>query len=123
MLFVVLVPLVLMRFLADLDARTRWRFVGSGAVFVAGALGLKLVEGILIEGPGLGSLGFTAALAVEEGLEMLGVALFLYASLDYLALRGSGAALSIRMHEPPKAPRPIPNVAGATLWNPQEGER
>ncbi len=119
-LFVALVPLVLMRFLADLDARTRWRFVGSGAVFVAGALGLELVEGILFEGPGLRSLGFTAALAVEEGLEMLGVAFFLYASLDYLALRGSGPALTVEMRESLRTPQPVDNLAGGALWTPQE---
>lgn len=119
-LFVVAVPLTLLRFLASLDSRTRWLFVGSGAMFVTGAIGLELVEGVLIEGAGPQSIAFTMALAVEEGLEMLGVALFLYASLDYLERRGSSAGLTIHAPEPPPSLTDRHTVPATALWEPQE---
>ena len=72
-------------FLFALEARTRNLIVASGAIFVSGAIGVEMLEGIIIPTLGVGSLDYTAAEMLEEGLEMSGVVLVLYALTDYFA--------------------------------------
>ena len=69
-------------FVRRLPAATRRLFLLAGALYVSGALGFELVEGLYASRAG-GRL-FAALITVEECLEMLGVVLFIYALLSYL---------------------------------------
>ena len=74
-------------FLWHLPRRSAMLFIAAGAMFVGGALGLELVGGALVESQGFDSIGYLCVMTMEETLEMLGIALFIYALLDYLGQR------------------------------------
>lgn len=71
-------------FLRDLPGHTRMLFLVSGAVYVGSAIGLEMIAGNSLEHDV--TLGqYAAFYTVEELLEMLGMALFMYALMDYLS--------------------------------------
>lgn len=82
--FTLLVGLGFIGFLRNLEAYTRRLVLASGAIFLAGALGVEMVEGVLVSTHGMESVLFTLAISVEEALEMLGIVLLIYALLDYI---------------------------------------
>ena len=84
-LFVVTLATLYSRFLIALDSRTRWLFIGSAVLFVGGAIGMELFEGVVVEQNGVATHRMTALQTIEETCEMLGVVLFIYALLDYIA--------------------------------------
>jgi hypothetical protein len=76
------------RFFWHLPARTRVEFAGAAAIYVGAALGLELTQIHFIVSPAYGQSGaLYAALSysLEECLEMLGMALFVYALVRYAA--------------------------------------
>ncbi len=90
-------------FLRHLDSRTRTLFVAAGTIFVAGAIGMELIAGLVMDAhgsiaAGVLSLGHTFEQAAEEGLEMFGALIFLYANLDLLSrdLSSVRCSLSIK---------------------------
>jgi len=76
--------LAYVRFLLELDKRTRYLFLAAGAAYVGGALGMEMVGGACADWYGLESMRYLAAMTVEESLEMLGIVIFLYALFDYI---------------------------------------
>lgn len=98
--------IVYLKFLAHLPAPFRRRFVLCGGIYVAGAVGMELPLGWWTEREGTNNLGYALIDHVEEGLEMLGVNLFLLALLDYLAAQGVGLGFA------PPAPAPAPAAEG-----------
>jgi hypothetical protein len=82
-------------FLRALPARPAARFVLAGAVYVGSAVGLETVwlAMWLADGPA-GDWVRLGQVALEEGGEMAGVALFIWALLDHL--RAAGARLELR---------------------------
>lgn len=74
---------LLLPFVLALPRWTRTAFVVSGAVYVAGAVGLEMVGGMLIEEGGLDTLRYSVAAGGEELLEMLGMTLFLAAVAEH----------------------------------------
>lgn len=94
---VLLLGVAYLRFLLHLPARTRWRFVLAGALYVGGALGLELPLGFWAERAGRDNLVYGLIDWVEETLELVGASLFLCSLLGYLGeqhgeLRLSGSA-------------------------------
>jgi hypothetical protein len=84
---VALVGLFYLRFLLALPRRFQVLFAASGALFLAGAVGAEMV-GSEIARHRLGddaSWAYQVAVIVEEGLEMAGGALFIYALLAHIA--------------------------------------
>ena len=80
----VLVPLfafVSVPFLFSLPRRTALWFLASGAVYVAGALGFEMLEG-LTDGEGV---VFVTCYIVEETLEIAGILSFFFSLMDFLA--------------------------------------
>lgn len=75
------------RFFWALPTRSKVWFAASGALFVGGAIGVEMMGGLYASQHG--EISFTKAMiiAVEETFEMSGVALFIYALLDYLGAR------------------------------------
>lgn len=86
---VLVVGLLFFRFVMRLPARTRRAVFAAAAVYCAGALGVEMlgaaVEDRTLSGFPLGA-DWSQAIAVEEGLEMLGVILLIGGLLDFLAL-------------------------------------
>jgi len=82
-----LVLVLYLPFLIRLDARTRWLLIAAGAVFVAGAVGLEIVNGTieLADPDGDRVLLWSLLTGVEEFLEFIGASLLVYALMDALA--------------------------------------
>jgi hypothetical protein len=72
--------------LRRLPARARRRLLLSGFVFVSGAVGFEMLSALTLELRLGGLTGHWVTAGIEELLEMAGVALFIYALLDYAAL-------------------------------------
>jgi hypothetical protein len=85
MLFVLVLGLGLIRFLAHLPQRSRRAFVLAGVTFLVGAVGLELVGGWQSSRAGYENPTWAMLASAEELLEMTGIAIFLYALLAYLA--------------------------------------
>jgi hypothetical protein len=92
-IFAAIVAISFTKLLINLGWRTRLLFLASGAIFVAGAIGMELLAGVIFaeaasELDALSSVAHVVSQAVEEGLEMIGMALFLCTLLDYINLEG-----------------------------------
>ena len=72
------------RFLLRLPRRTMVLFVVSGLIFVTGAIGFEMLGGLIADEPGHNGVWYGAVSTIEETMEMLGIALFIYALLDYI---------------------------------------
>lgn len=70
-------------FLLRLPRRTMWLFIVAGSIFVGGAIGMEMVGGRYMEVHGMRSFGYAAISSVEELMEKVGIALFIYGLLDY----------------------------------------
>jgi hypothetical protein len=80
-----IVGLAYVPFLIGLRARTRWLFVVAGAIYVGGAVGMELLtDHFYLVKYTPDTLAYNLQTAVEEGMEMLGVVLFIHALLDYM---------------------------------------
>lgn len=96
--FVGLVGVLYFGFLLRLPAATRWLFVVAGSLYVAGALGVEMLESRYhYLNHTWTDLSYALLVGVEETLEMSGICLFIYAISAYLAR--SGAALTIRFDD------------------------
>jgi hypothetical protein len=83
-LAVLAVTAVFARFLFQLPAATRGRFLAAGTVFVAGALVVEAISGWRAETMGMNNMTHSLIATVEEVLELAGVAMFLVALLRHL---------------------------------------
>jgi hypothetical protein len=85
---VLLVGMFFLRFLIRLDSRTRRLFLLSAVLFVSGAIGIELIEGVIVDQYGVQggfiSLRLTIAQVIEEALEMFAIVLFIYSLLEYM---------------------------------------
>lgn len=91
----VVLGLAYARFLVHLPASTRRLFVAAAATFVGGAVGAEMVGGAWVESRGFHNLGSVLIWTVEESLEMLGIAVFVYALLRHLELRGGAVTVTV----------------------------
>ncbi len=88
--------MVYYRFLADLTKRIRNLFLLSGAIYVTGAVGFEILGGRHVEVYGEENLIFTLFYTCEEVLEMLGIVLFIYTLLLYIAIQFKSLNISFR---------------------------
>lgn len=80
-----LIGLGSLRFLARLPADTKKLFICSGLIFVSGAIGVEMISGMYAQEHGEFNMFYAFLYTIEERLEMLGVAIFIYALLTYIA--------------------------------------
>ena len=74
------------RFWLKLPSRTRWIFFTAAAIFLLGALGFEKISHIYeTKYQTENTIAYVLTCGIEEFLEMLGVAIFTYGLLDYLA--------------------------------------
>ena len=83
-LFVAGFALYMIPFLACLPRGVAAIFIGAGAIYVAGALGLEPVDAWAESTYGAGSTAQFLSTAVEETLEMLGLTVFLHGLLIHM---------------------------------------
>jgi hypothetical protein len=72
-------------FLRSLPRRTFRLMLLSGAIYVGGAIGMEMVGGYAWDRHPVRGVPIIAIMALEETLEMVGLAIFAYALLDYVA--------------------------------------
>lgn len=100
----VLFTLAIRRFAGSLPRRTRLLMTMAFALFVTGALGVELVGSAYASSYGREMFAYTLIVAVEEALEMAGVAVLIYALLAYIPVGLPGARWSARV-----LPAPVPD--------------
>lgn len=109
---VVAMPLVLifvifyLRFLAHLPRTTRQLFWLSGITYVAGAIGFEMISGPIAETSGTEALLFVISVHFEEGLELLGLTIFVYGLLSYISSYIKNVVVYFRPTQKPVVPQP-----------------
>ncbi|WP_298998260.1 hypothetical protein ACOKFD_01540 [Flagellimonas sp. S174] len=83
-ILLIVISFVFFRFLINLPKKTLKLFVVSAIIYVGGALGVELFEGKYFEEHGE-NLIFAIFYTIEESMEMLGISIFIWALLDYIA--------------------------------------
>ena len=89
--------LVFLRFLLGLPAKTRRLFLIAGTVYVSGCIGMEMLGGYYTELHGEQNLVVAILTTIEEFLEMLGIAIFIYALLWYISTYMKGIAVRINI--------------------------
>jgi hypothetical protein len=95
-ILVLVVAAAYLPFLWALPPRTRWYFILAGAIYVGGAVGVEWGTLWHEDNDQLDTLGYNLWNALEEGMEMAGVILFICTLLRHLADSGENPSLSIR---------------------------
>lgn len=83
-------------FLIRLPRRSLILFVVSGIIYVSGAIGVEMFEGRYESVSGTKNLIYDIYCAVEESMEMFGVALFIFALLDYISSTSKSITITVR---------------------------
>jgi len=84
-LLVLALGLFFLGFVWRLPATTRSTIILAATLYLAGAIGIEMIGGVYDETYGDANLTYAMIAAVEEGLEMAGLIVFLYALLGYMA--------------------------------------
>ena len=92
---VVVFGLGYLRFLVALPWATRIGVIAAASLFVGGALGLEMVEGVIAETLGEDGLAMTLARAVEEVMEMTGMIIFIWTLHGFLLGARDRATLAV----------------------------
>lgn len=95
--------LVYVKFLFDLPAKTRGMFLIAGTLYVGGAMGMELLGGYHTELYGLENMPYVLITTFEELLEMLGIAVFIYALLSYISSYMKGVLFKLQIVEDSEA--------------------
>ena len=92
----VAVGLAYLRFLTDLPPSVRWRFLVGGALFIAGALVMEMIEARYDSQYGVENMPYRIMVAIEESLEMSGLVIFISALLAYLSSLAERVEIRVR---------------------------
>jgi hypothetical protein len=98
-IFLLIVILAYVRFVAALPVQTRSLFLIAGTLYVGGAMGIEILSARHAYLYGFENFLYTMYVAVEEGLEMLGIVVFLYALVSHLG--SSRSVLQILIEDGP----------------------
>jgi hypothetical protein len=89
-----------------LPKSTRREFLTAGALFVGGAVGLELLAGRYSEIHGVDNFIYSLHVTLEEGLEMLGVWVFIRALVRYIHATHPAVGHTFAAVEPPAIDAP-----------------
>ncbi|WP_114751190.1 hypothetical protein [Pleomorphovibrio marinus] len=73
-------------FFLKLPQSTRKYFIISGVIFISGAVGLEIVGGLYAKEHGTNNLGYGMLYTIEETMEMLGVAIFIFGLVKHICI-------------------------------------
>jgi len=82
-------------FLFKLPKKTMYLFIASGMIYVLGAMGLEILGGIQDRLYGSMNFVYLFLCTIEEILEMLGIAIFIYTLLSYIREQFESFSISI----------------------------
>ncbi|HEY9852256.1 MAG TPA: hypothetical protein V6D28_22470 [Leptolyngbyaceae cyanobacterium] len=85
-ILLVIFLLAFFKFMLHLPAKIRNLFIIAGSTYIAGGLGVEMLGGYYANLYGEENIFYEIIVTIEECLEMLGIAIFLYALLSYLKL-------------------------------------
>lgn len=83
-IIVVVLSLLFYKFLFCLPQKTRNNLLMAAAVYIGGAIGFEIIGGCYIRLHGHDNFTYNMIAAVEEGLEMAGVIIFIWALLGHI---------------------------------------
>lgn len=106
---VLLATLFFLRFLLRLPAATRRRLLTAGALFLAGCIGLELINGRHYAMHG-DTLLYNCLIMIEEGLEMAGLAALIHALASHIAESGDKVEFDLHAGQAVAAPVPAPTL-------------
>jgi len=86
--FVLAVAGFYIRFLRVIERRIAMLFVLSGAIYLTGAVGFEMAAGVIVTHFGRHTALYMVETHLEETLEMMGAAVFIYSLLTAMKLRG-----------------------------------
>ncbi|MEJ2552191.1 MAG: hypothetical protein P8Z42_03185 [Anaerolineales bacterium] len=86
-ILVLLVGVVYLRFVLRLPRETKVLFIVSGLVYLTGVAGFEYLGGRQDALYGIGNFAYQAYVVLEEGLEMLGMGLFMYSILNHISIQ------------------------------------
>lgn len=112
-LLVVLIVVLNWGFVSGLPRRTRRGLVAASALYFGGALGVEAVGGAYAEVNGQDTLAYGLIVAVEEGLEMAGLVLAIYAMATHVAVALGAAAFRVSV-DPASAGRRMEPIGEST---------
>ena len=84
-LFFLVVALYFFKFVLSLPPKIRNLFILAGCIYVSGALGCELIEGFYKKNYPGNDIMMGLYVVIEEVFEMLGITIFVYALLHYVA--------------------------------------
>lgn len=96
-IFVLCFLLIFLKFIVNLPSKTRNYFLLAGTIYVSGAIGCELIGGYIVDNYTTKSLLYLLEVTIEEALEMLGVAVFIYGLLSYISASMQGAGLKLKI--------------------------
>ncbi|WP_373517304.1 hypothetical protein [Pricia sp.] len=83
-LFIIFATVYYFRFLPQLSKKIFWLFIISGAIYVFGAIGVEMLGAKNYHSDDFSEVTHAICYSIEEGLEMIGIALFIYTLLLYI---------------------------------------
>ncbi|BAZ14736.1 hypothetical protein NIES4071_65800 [Calothrix sp. NIES-4071] len=89
--------LVFLKFITNLTTKTRNIFLIAGTTYIAGAIGCEMVGGYIVSVYTRQSIFYVFEFTLEEFLEQLGVAIFIYGLLSYIGFYAKDAFLKIKI--------------------------
>ena len=105
-----LLGVVYARFFWHLSPRSKVLFAGAALVYVGGGLGVEMIGGLYASQYGVATFNYALITTVEEALEMVGLAILIYALLDYLTMQAGEGRVVLR-DEPFIGERVPPSVS------------
>ncbi len=96
-IIVLLFLLIFLRFIINLPQKTRNHFVIAGTLYVSGAIGCELLGGYIFDVYTQQSIVYLFVMTLEESLEMLGIAVFIYGLLSHISYSNQDTVLKIQI--------------------------
>lgn len=100
--FVLIVTAAYLKFLLHLPRKTLRLFVLAGVTYVGGALITEMITARYADLHGSQNLAYQMMTVAEEFLEMIGVVIFIYALLSYIASQVRSVSINFEEHEAPQ---------------------
>lgn len=88
------------KFIFNLPTASRNLFLASGIIYVSGAMGFEMLGGLQFQISGTRNVIYALLYTCEELLEMLGVALFIYAILKHIVTEFGPQIIAIAPDNP-----------------------
>lgn len=83
----ILIGAIYLRFILRLPRETKTLFIVSGLTYIMGAVGFEYLSGRQDALYGVANFGYQLFVVLEEGLELLGTAIFMYSILNHIQIQ------------------------------------